>query len=186
MDLFTGPGRSLQAAESTGSHGLPTPPPPPAGSKPAPLTFINKHPGTQPTYTNLQQTQPPAAADTPAQVCRNKARTGFPVLPLRPPGLVPAPLWASISSPVRWRRCKGLGGVLIFSYCFYLSPGKPVSQVPEPTPPTGLVGHWPSQGQDEAGLRGLAAHSRSAGRGGAQMPAGARGEGWGSGLGRQE
>lgn len=53
--------------------------------------------------------------------------------------MVSAPLWASISSPVRWRRCKGLGGVLIFSYCFYLSPGKPVSQVPEPAPPTGLV-----------------------------------------------
>lgn len=53
--------------------------------------------------------------------------------------------------------------MLIFSDCFYLSPGKPVSQVPEPAPPTGLVTGLPRAKMSLVSER-RAAHSR-AGRG---------------------
>lgn len=54
MDPFTGPGEPLHAAESPGSSGLPPRPQPQQAQHRAPLTFINKHSGTQPTRTNLQ------------------------------------------------------------------------------------------------------------------------------------
>lgn len=78
VDPFTGSGESFQAAESREAVACP---PCPHSSKlnaGAPLTFINKHPGTQHTRTNLQLTQPLSAADTPAQVCRNKEGTSNP------------------------------------------------------------------------------------------------------------
>lgn len=58
--------------------------------------------------------------------------------------------------------------MLIFSYCFYLSPGKPVSQVPEPAPPTGLVTGLPrakmrlasQAGRRIVGARGAAGRRR--------------------------
>lgn len=59
--------------------------------------------------------------------------------------------------------------MLIFSDCFYLSPGKPVSQVPEPAPPTGLVTGLPRAKMRLASER-RAAHSRFAGRGGHRCP----------------
>lgn len=71
--------------------------------------------------------------------------------------------------------------MLLFSDCFYLSPGKPVSQVPEPAPPTGLVTGLPRAKMRLASER-RTAHSRSSRVRWAQMPAGARGGG--GGLGR--
>lgn len=76
--------------------------------------------------------------------------------------------------------------MLIFSDCFYFSPGKPVSQVPEPAPPTGLVTGLLRAKMRLASER-RAAHSRIAGQGGHRCPQVLRvGVGVWAGLGRQE